>query len=260
MKIGTWNLDYWKRTCNVSGHKEYKTSEEISKYKEKSLNVFNNMNYDFLLLQETNMHFYFEKELDTQWPYEFKNTNKKIYHHKFYRLNWGNAIIVGPEYEIQKNNINRGCFKNYYGKIGQMIYDFKNKNENLITIINIYNKRKNGNWETYYTTLENIIDEIEQVIHNKNNQIILAGDFNGSIQPTDKFPNGDPKYIELFDKIRKIGFINCTENIGSTVSYTDYQNDYIFIKNIENKKKTIKHIDEYFINISDHYLIDCEIE
>jgi hypothetical protein len=175
-------------------------------------------------------------------------------------LNWGNAIVANEKYTLIKNSISRNSCKYYYSKYGQMFLDFSDEDGNIITIINIYNKCKNGIWETYYETLEDIIFEIGAIEKSKKNLIVLAGDFNGSVQPTQKFPNGDPKYIDLFGKIKKMGFVNCTEDIGSTVSNCDYQNDYIFIKNYKkNIPRSTKPNEDMFSKFSDHFLIDCEI-
>jgi hypothetical protein len=260
MKIGTWNMDYWKRVCNDPKNKEYKTKEQIENYKIDTLKILKESDFDFLLLQETNPFLYFGEVSKKQWPYEFDYSDKNIYYQQFSRLNWGNAIVANKKYKHIKNSILRGSYNAYYSKVGQMFFDFSDEYGNIITIINIYNKCKGGKWETYYETLENIILEIGDIVQNRNNLIVLTGDFNGSVQSTSKFPNGDPKYIDLFEKIKNIGFANCTENIGGTVSYQDYQNDYIFIKNYGKQKiKSVKR-GNMFIKLSDHYLIDCEIE
>jgi endonuclease/exonuclease/phosphatase family metal-dependent hydrolase len=261
MEIGTWNMDYWKRVCDDRKSNEYKTKEQIQNYKIGTLKVIKEPDFDFLLLQETNPFLYFEEKSKEQWPYEFAYSNKNIYYQHFRGLDWGNAIVANKKYKYIRNSNSRGRYNDYYSKIGQMFFDFSDEDGNIITIINIYNKCKNGKWETYYETLENIIFEIDDLIQNKNNLIILAGDFNGSVQSTYEFRNGDPKYIDLFKKIENIGFSNCTENIGGTVSYKDYQNDYIFIKNYNKQKiKSLKHTEDMFIKFSDHYLIECEIE
>jgi len=260
MKIGTWNMDFWKSTCNDKSNKEYKTKEKIQSYKINAQNFIMESNFDFLLLQETNPFFYFGKNLDKIFPYEFCCSDKNIYYQYFRGLNWGNAIVANEKYTYLNNNISR-CSNYYYSKYGQMFFDFNDEHGDIITIINIYNKCKNRNWETYYETLENIILEIGGIVQNKNNLVILAGDFNGSVQSTDEFPNGDPKYIELFEKIKKIGFINCTQNIGSTMIDREYQNDYIFIKNYSKKiiHKPIKRNENNLINLSDHYLVEINI-
>jgi len=254
-------MDFWKRTCNDQKSKNCKTKDQIQNYKINSLMIIKESDFDFLLLQETNPFFYFGKELNNKWPYEFDYFDKNIYYQNFRGLDWGNAIVANKKYKHLKNNISRGSYNDYYSKTGQMFFDFTDEYGNIITIINIYNKCKDKKWESYYETLENIILEIGCIVQSKNNLVILAGDFNGSVQSTDKFPNGDPKYIELFEKIKKLGFINCTENIGGTVSYNNYQNDYIFIKNYDNQNtKPNKHTEEKFMNYSDHYLIDYEIK
>jgi len=265
MKIGTWNMDFWKRTCNDKNSKKYyRTEEYIHSYKINAQKLINDNNFDFLLLQETNPFFYFDeiinKKSNSKWPYEFEHLDKKIYYQNFSRLNWGNTIVVNKKYIYLKYNISR-CKNKYYSKYGQMFFDFNDEYGNIITIINIYNKCKDGNWGTYHETLENIIFEINDIVQSKNNLIILAGDFNCSEQSTNEFPNGDPKYIELFKKIKKIGFINCTENIGGTVSYNDYQDDYIFIKNYKSNiiNKLTKHDEDSFNKFSDHYFIEINL-
>jgi hypothetical protein len=258
MKIGTLNLDYWRRVFDDSKNKElYKTKKQIQDYKTSSLKIIKESDLDFLLLQETNPFFYFGEKSTGQWPYEFNCSEKKIYFQNFRGLSWGNAIVANRKYTLIKNSIPRNSSKYYYSKYGQMLFDFSDEDGNIITIINIYNKCKDGKWETYYETLENIIIEIGNVVQNKKNLIVLAGDFNGSVQPTQEFPKGDPTYIDLFEKIKKIGFVNCTEGIGRTISCKDYQDDYIFIKNYNKSiPKSTKHNED----ISDHYLVDCEIK
>ena len=260
MKIGTWNMDFWKRVCNDQKNDNYKTKEQIQSYKTNSQKIIKESDFDFLLLQETNPFFYFGKNLDKKFPYEFDYLDKNIYYQYFRGLNWGNAIVVNKKYTYLKNNISR-CNNYYYSKYGQMFFDFIDEYGNIIAIINIYNKCKDKNLISYYKTLEDIIFEISSIVKSKNNLVILAGDFNGSVQSTDRFPNGDPKYIELFGKIKKLGFINCTENIGGTVSYNDYQNDYIFIKNYNSQKirKPTKHNESKIINFSDHFLIEINL-
>jgi len=254
-------MDYWKRVCNDPSNKEYKTEEQINNYKNETLKFIEESNYDFLLLQETNPLYYFSPNdfSNEKWPFEFSFSNRNIYFQRFSRLEWGNAIVANNKYK--KIDINRGGFKDdYYSKIGQMFYNFLDSNGNITMIINIYNKCKDGIWETYYETLENIIVEVGRIIENKSNLIVLAGDFNCSVQPTQKYPNGDPKCIDLFKEIENLGFVDITKNIGSTVSFIDYQNDYIFVKNNNSKNVTVKkHDDNKIVNCSDHYLIECEI-
>ncbi|GBU28645.1 hypothetical protein R84B8_02205 [Treponema sp. R8-4-B8] len=172
LKLLTWNIDFWQRYNKVKNWKE-----NIAKY-------LSNLDYDFILLQESNPSVIFNNDSN-----HFELNNKMIYFKKLLNeeigakdnkniIPWGNTIIANKKYTFIKDNFltKNGKIENYYfGKSAFMCFDFKfNKKEN-ITIMNIYNKSQNG----YYPMLKYIISDIEKIIKKKkDNIIILAGDFN----------------------------------------------------------------------------------
>lgn len=288
-------MDFWKRTCSDLANKEYKTKEQIFEWKNNSIKLLESSDCDFVLLQEINPWFLYCKEYTkNKFIPDFKIGNKNIYYHELlYNLSqelydpkknnyWGVAIIANEKYilsnkyffEIKleykfydKYNKSR-ILKSYYGNETLICYDFEIEKK-IITVINLYNKciyteseyePGKNHWD-YYQTMENLIQGISSLIHDKTNLIILAGDFNGSIEPTKDYPDGNKKYIKLFGDINKLGFKNCTKDIGTTVDSEDhpYQNDYIFIKNYNGNSIDLpkKYLDK---NISDHYRITCEIK
>jgi hypothetical protein len=268
MTFMTWNINYWERTCD-NDKKYYKTNEQIIEWKNNSIDFLKKFDYDFMLLQEINPFFYFgeiSNPVKSPYQYLFNNlSGRQIYYHELVdeikkdgwndpRKWWGTAIITN----------NNRKYINYSKRNDLMFYDFEIENGEIITVINLYNKgiyakQDNGKYyKDYYITLETLIKSISDLIENRNNLIILAGDFNGSVQSTKYYPSGNQRYKELFGNIVDLGFINFTECLGTTVSYTNYQNDYFFIKNYNGN---IKIVNKYlYENISDHYLITCAIE
>ena len=141
MRILSWNIDFWKRTCNSK--QIYKKQSDIIEWKNNSFNLLNNYinNYDFILLQEFNPFIYYKNNIRKPYLYEIHCKNNNLFYHEFtYELTmknfilpnklWGNAIIAHKKYKIIDNEINENKYYDsyYYGRSGQMFYDFKMEN------------------------------------------------------------------------------------------------------------------------------------
>jgi endonuclease/exonuclease/phosphatase family metal-dependent hydrolase len=241
------------------------------------------MDFDFILLQEINPYFLYDKEykIEDGPVHYFKKDNKNIYYHELKEVLsrerpddpfWGTAIIANEKYKI----INNHFFKDnlyvgleYFGHESLMCYDFEFDNGNIITIINYYKKgdtRKaiydeNGKWTSYgkdYDYEENFFSNIFKIVNivNEKNILIFAGDFNIT-----KRKNYIYDKNRIIKKIECMKFENITKNIGSTMLRYDNQNDYIFVNtkyqnyidgnNIEKVQCT---------DLSDHYGIRCKIK
>jgi endonuclease/exonuclease/phosphatase family metal-dependent hydrolase len=144
MKILVWNTEYW---YNFNKYKWLKRCKSIL------FHFLNEINVDFVILQEINPFKLFEIEysVNEYLQYSYSEHEKftifyhELYHElpKRYRNNpWGNAIIVGRKLKNYiKNNQNDNT--NYYGRNVFMSYTFELYNEERITLINFYNKSNN---------------------------------------------------------------------------------------------------------------------
>jgi endonuclease/exonuclease/phosphatase family metal-dependent hydrolase len=274
-------MNYWKKTCDDPGE-FYKTPEEIKQWKIDSLNYLNNSDAQIMLLQEINPIFYCDLYQRQQGHCIHKIAfppDREIYYHELtnelrqesvYKPEdwWGSAIIAKKEYKLLKNYFFENKMYDYWGRIVLMCYDFKTPNDEIITIINLYNKYK---YNKDINILSNMIKEIKTISDRNNNLIVLAGDFNASTQPIDKYPNGYPDHVKAFESIEQQGFKNCTmEKYGKHMNtivkkkpyWRDYQNDYIFInkENDLNKYEININYDVKIGKITDHYPIELIIK
>ena len=109
-----------------------------------------------------------------------------------------------------------------------MCYKFISNESKNITIINFYNK---GNY--IYDNFEND-KEIINILENKDDMLVLAGDFNKGYGIDDK-----EEYIKFVEKYKKYELIDCVNNYSEkyipTSYYTKtkkyYLNDFCFVKN-----------------------------
>jgi endonuclease/exonuclease/phosphatase family metal-dependent hydrolase len=269
LELLTWNTNFcWKK----EDHNWQKFARELMKN-----------DFDFILLQEINPFFAFgvDYKIENGPIYFFEHCDKNIYYHEFseillkerpHDIFWGTAIITNKNIKKISThfyNINNEYIGlNYFGYIALMCYDFELKNGNVITIINYYKKGdsckskydKNGkciNLDVVYRYEENFFLDISHIIKKlvKNeNMIIFAGDFNIT-----KRIGYDYDVDGIIKRIEKIGFINKTKHIGSSMVKYDNQNDYIFVNNIysefvsDGDKVTPP-------NFIDHYGIKCKIK
>ena len=252
MKLITWNINFWQNYGKRKGWKE-----NIAKY-------LSMLDYDFILLQESNPLIIFDKN-----EYQFEINGKNVYFNKLLDneigtkteniTSWGNSIIADKEYSFINNNfLNKyGEIENYYfGKSAFMCYDFKFSNKN-ITLMNFYNKKQDSS----YPMLKFIIADIEKILDSKkDNIIILSGDFN-----SDKVR--DPSNLEFFNQLNQIGLINCTESSEFETTMVpeigikkQYPNDKIFVNEPYNKYVICKLIYNTTIELSDHRPIECNFQ
>ena len=240
-KIVSWNLNYWQ-------NKKYKTEVDFLEWKKSIYEKIKTFNANIVLLQEININC-------------FDNIEENIYYHELPNLDWGSAIL-SKKYNIIKHSFN----SSYIGSQALMFYDFIIDTNTKISIINIYGKGDYHEKNVYYnTTLHHMISDIGPFVHRNNkNIIILAGDFNATMQQeladTAKYMDDKP----LFDRINDFGLINCMEKLQQT--HINKQNpdkpwhlDYIFInkKYFSKKRETNIYNQPEFKKLSDHY--PCEI-
>jgi hypothetical protein len=254
LKLFTWNIDFWQRYNKVKNWKE-----NIAKY-------LLNLDYDFILLQESNPSVIFNNYSD-----QFEINDKMVYFKKLINdeigakdskkiIPWGNTIIANKKYTFIKDNFlnENGEIENYYfGKSAFMCYDFKlNENDN-ITIINFYNKNQNGQ----YPMLKYIISDIEKIVKNKSDNIIfLAGDFNSDIER-------DPNNKCFFNRLNEIGLFNYTDGAEFETTMVpeigderQYPNDKIFVNKYYSSANLICYlIKNTTFEFSDHRPIECII-
>lgn len=243
-KIVSWNLNYWQ-------NKKYKSEDNFIEWKKNVNESINNFCAKIILLQEVNINC-----LDI--------SEKNIFYHELPNMNWGSAII-SDKYDTIKHSFN----SSYVGSQTLMYYDFRIDPKTLISIINIYGKGDyHGNNIYYNTTLHHIISDVAPYIHrNNNNIIVLAGDFNATMQGelanTAKYMDDKP----LFDRINDFGFVNCMNELQQT--HINKQNpnkpwhlDYIFLnKKYLNKKRETNVLNkEEYKNLSDHYPVEIILE
>jgi len=268
INIVSWNLDFWKKTCNNPKSEYFKSDRIIKLWQDKVYYDLMQLEADILMLQEINPYFLFNKNdyrpLNPSSIYEFSEDNNNYFYHECLpelamelrevassSIFWGSAIIVKNKYEYIGNYNNHSFFEeyNYYANHLLMCYKYKLSNEKTITIINHYKKNdpKIGYAynENFTNLLKNLIKEID------TDFILLAGDFNTSSK--------DIRNRRVFNEIKDIGFIDVTDRIGSTMINYDYQNDYLFV-NVE-LSKYIENIQKFSKwNISDHYGLRCTIK
>jgi len=270
INIVSWNLDFWRKTCNDPESKFYKSDRIRNIWKDHVYYNLFQLDADFLLLQEINPYYFCNindyRNLDTN-PlsiYEFSADQKNIYYHELYQelaselgdltktsILWGSAIIANTKYEFIQNYNDQPLYNEfkYYGNKSLMCYKFKLPNNKTITIINHYKKNE---FYKGYDYDDNFINLLKKLIDKFDSDFIFfAGDFNTSSK--------DRKNRHIFNEIKDLGFINETERIGSTMINYDYQNDYVFVNN--ELSKYIVNIQKFSQwNISDHYGISCTIK
>jgi len=228
LRIVSWNTNYWQ---NAS--KGYKC---FQKWQQDCINFLKKLNANFILLQEINPLFLFEI---SPHHYHFDiGSNSIIYQELTPELTidglhsnyWGNVIIYSNRFQFIKNEL-AGIRKDfYYGCNGLQAYSFELPDTRILTVINFYNKSRNG----YYTIPESLTKEVEQLLaqQSNNNLVIFAGDFNtGSYYKN--LENKEQAYIGLFDEIEKTlqncaKFDNQENHPTSLHNGKDYINDYCF--------------------------------
>jgi endonuclease/exonuclease/phosphatase (EEP) superfamily protein YafD len=192
-KVVSWNLNYWQ-------NKKFKNEMEFTEWKKLIHETINGFNANIVLLQEINYNC-------------LENIKDAILYHELPNMDWGSAII-SKKYNATKKTFN----SSYVGSEVLMYYDFLIDSDTKITIINIYGKGDyHGNNVYYNTTLHHMLSDVGPYIHRNNeNIIILAGDFNATLQ--NEFAN-TAKYMDdkpLFDRIYDFGLVNCMDKLQQT--------------------------------------------
>jgi endonuclease/exonuclease/phosphatase family metal-dependent hydrolase len=202
-------------------------------------------NIDFLILQEINPFKLFEKSLHHYFlPVSEYNI---LYSELKWELSldgrkdnfWGNAILFRKCFTLKSNNM-KANYKYYYGRNAIMCYDFKSSDGELITIINVYNK-KNYMKKGAYTMINDLKNDndIIKIMGREDNCTILAGDFNTFAKDS----NGRLKDLEdNFKQFKLFNCTTCTENMlfHTEPTYYDFRygygiDDFCFIsENIKN--------------------------
>lgn len=231
IKIRTWNMNFWLNPIK----KRLKTDEEFSQWIDVSSKFLSEEIWpekkdldgvNFYLLQEASYRLYDPEFVDDKTEIHVKDNQQEVHYYKHdgEKRNWG--LIIKSIGAVSED---KGRFSDT--KVAFMCYNFRFKDNKIITIINLYAK-------TNEIPLIEIFKKLEVILkQNENNLIIIAGDFNAS----DKFPNNNMKKDgEAFDLLRqKYSFVDCTEKIPllerSTMIDANYnngngfQNDYIFM-------------------------------
>jgi len=284
MKIVTWNINFWENW----------KKENRTEWKNMILDYLDKMEFDFLLLQESNAEILFGSgngyEDDTQLFYDVDNMffseqgyhvyfgqgielhtyKDKVYYHHL-RLNeiienndknidtWGNSIIAKRKYILDDRCFEKHYYRNsrgidYCGRHILMCYDFFMENNKTISLINFYGKKDPNGG---YPILEYGINDIKDFVDTSNDHpIILAGDFNSD-------PIKEPENNKIFfKKLKEIGFENCTEgrNFVNTM-VTDarpWPNDKVFVNKPYNEMVNCSLINTSK-RLSDHKPIECII-
>ena len=256
IKLRTWNMNYWKQR---SGDKA-KSKEQINEWTKLSKDlILNEDNIDLFILQESSLNMLKDENILFKFIHFYNvinvtHNNKNFAFlanpHKY--LNWGLLTI--------SKNI-EGIIHSYNNELAYMSYDFK-INDKEITIVNIH-LQQDFKTKMYYPAFEKLITEVKVILNEKKEHpVLLMGDFNAS----DKFYSDElGKFKETFSELKKIGFIDCTEEISienrSTMLDYSYQNDYVFINEaFINKIIEIKIRKDIETEHIDHYPIDVIID
>jgi endonuclease/exonuclease/phosphatase family metal-dependent hydrolase len=247
----TWNLDFWKRTCNDKKSSFFKSSENIKIWKEQVKYNLSQLNSEFVFIQEINPYVMYGINYDQKNipNYEFKIDRNNVFYYEFSKEleeenvesqnYWGSALLVDEKYKKSNENV--------LIKDGIMSCDFEISAERNITVINYYKKSHFGK---YYFG-KNFISDIKNIVLNKkDNLIILAGDFNTNFDNIDR---------AIYKEIVNMGLIDKTKDIGSTMVKYNYQNDHVFVNKImEQYVCDMRKFSQW--NISDHFGIECIIK
>jgi endonuclease/exonuclease/phosphatase family metal-dependent hydrolase len=247
IKLISWNLNWWQ---NAKLFKK-NNPQPFDNWKYQVNETIKGFNANIILLQEIN-------------PWFINIPENNIFYHKLTDQSWGSAIIS------QKYDVIHHCLNStYVGSSALMYYDFKINSKITITIINIYGKWiHHGNISYSNPTIHHMLSDIAPYVHRNNkNPIIIAGDFNATIQ--DEFSD-TARYMDdklFFNRIHDFGFINCMDNLEQThINKKDpkkpWHLDYFFINNgfKNNKNSTKIYNTEEYIKLSDHFPIELVIK
>jgi hypothetical protein len=272
-------MRYWQNIVNGKQSDEW--LKTVSNKLNQCIKFLSNLDYDFILLQET-FPFNFKNYVTYYHQLSFELESEQIRNEITPNNSgwWGSSICInkrnkflnncfyGRKYDLQ-NRIYCASSKMYNGKlyfgdnyINSRFWAFPalmclncECEGKIVTIINIYGKYR-AYYKNNYEVLDNMYEYIKSIVDNYGNGhlILLAGDFNATIQQTNNDPHGNSHNINLFAKIEnELGFKDCRNDHFTT----DWgiRNDYIFVN-----KDYYKYIQPNKEKISDHYLIDCEIK
>jgi hypothetical protein len=271
MKIMSWNCHFWE---------EWRKTEKRIEWKKNIVNYLDTLDYAFLMLQEVNPKYLFDFDLEK--PKEtgesltqlgkapngrkFLLEDGRVIHYdeldtdeigatsKKEIVPWGNAIVTRNS-SGKRINTNG---ENYCGRSALQCYDFDLQNGKKISLINFYGKKDPNS--SKYPILEYGINDIENFLKgNKDGHLtILAGDFNSD-------PVKEPEYKKIFfDKLEKLGFINCTQNkdFENTMVHgaRPWPNDKIFVNRPYYKFVECSLRNDTKLELSDHKPVECVID
>jgi endonuclease/exonuclease/phosphatase family metal-dependent hydrolase len=250
MKILTWNLNFWENWKN----------ENRAEWRKNVQDYLSNLDFDFILLQESNPAHLMLKKPYSIFCHLLKPEDFSIEHDTEF-VPWGNSIAAKNGYTLVKNHLvnnGEGTAPDYCGRSALMYYDFSLPNGKIITLMNFYGKRApSGD----YPILELGLEDIKNAVNTNTGDhlIVLAGDFNSDFER-----ETNSKYKRFFETLEEIGLINCTEEFKSTMvpekgERMQYPNDKIFVnKPYHELVKCTLHTDTS-LKLSDHRPIECTI-
>jgi endonuclease/exonuclease/phosphatase family metal-dependent hydrolase len=279
MKIVSWNCRFWENWKNKESRFEWR--KNIKEY-------LDNLDYDFLLLQEINDFLLLFKndadlfsvqdinQLHSETGFgssSWVNINDHVFYYHELKLNeiganitkdiipWGNIISARKKYKINYKSIDKHYDRLYSGTAycGRhilMCHDYSMEDGKTISLINFYGKKDPNNG---YPILEYGINDIRDFMTtNTNNHItVLAGDFNSD-------PIKEPIYKKIFfDELEKMGFVNCTQDKDFENTMVQgaraWPNDKVFVNRPYDKLVECKLLKDTDLKLSDHRPIECII-
>lgn len=186
------------------------------------------------------------------------------------KFKWA-CCIVSKKYALHQVDFERK-FKYSLIAADVILSDEKhNLNTALFTVVSMYSAIDEWGFST--PNLHIILSDLTPMLLNKfgKREIILAGDFNTSLQWEEKGKRWPGLSQEiLFGRIKDFGLINCTENFWGEHKQTyrhsrsqyPWQNDYIFVtKGLEISLKACYVVDNPDVHkLSDHNPVVVELD
>lgn len=243
LKIVTWNMDYWK-------HKK-EDRNRAWEYLDK------NIDPDIALLQEAIP------------PKDRYNDDNIVFPQVDDKYKWA-CCIVSKICSLRQVDFPR---KFRYSLIAADVIlseEKHNLNTTLFTVISMYSPIDEWGFST--PNLHVMLSDLTPMFLNKlgNREIILAGDFNTSLQWEEREKRWPGLSQELlFNRIKDFGLINCTEKFWGGYKQTyrhsksryPWQNDYIFVtRGLEDSLKACYVVDNPDVHkLSDHNPVTIEL-
>jgi exonuclease III len=232
-RIVTWNMDHWKR----SKEKRAFAWEYLLK----------NLNPDIALLQEARA------------PDEIIDRFHTITHPLTHKKRWGNVLVSKHQIrqEIHMHNY-------YYGSRSLIVAEIRVNPKIVLTAICVYGAIDGRRYAS--TTMHHVLSDITYLLWQKRRGIVLGGDLNVDIQWDQEHPGDWPAHEIVFERMRNLGLIDCTNGPVRTQvqenSDIPWQNDYIFVnKRLKGSVLTCKVIeDPSLLELSNHYPIVLDLD